>query len=292
MEKVEAVVIGAGVIGLAVARSLAVSLGKEVMIVERSHTFGTETSSRNSEVVHGGLYYPTNSLKATTCVPGRQLLYEYCEQRHIECDKIGKLVVATDPSQLPTLKALLEQGRRNGYPTLSLLTPETVQTMEPNLTTTCGALWSPETGLVDSHTFMLHLLGDAQERGAVAVYKTAVSDIVPRNNRIDLRVTEETTTATTTADSWWLSCQTLVNCAGLGAADLAAHCHSPQNTTTTTSTTTTDWTPPKHYFAKGTPQTNNEQGQGSLGICISLSLLQCVANTFLGMSMRVYPQLS
>ena len=251
MEKVEVVVIGAGVIGLAVARSLSLNLGKEVLVVERSRTFGNETSSRNSEVIHGGLYYSTDSLKARTCVKGRQLLYEYCRERNIYCNAIGKLVIATEPDQLPKLQTLLEQSHRNGYKSIRLVSPEDVKVLEPNIRTEGGgALWSPATGIVDSHNFMLHLLGDAQEHGTCFAFQAEVEDAQLNkddNNTMKLLV-----------QGMWLSCQFVINCAGLWASDLATKFHNrhrqqqqPCCSSGSTTATSVSWLPPKQYFAKG-----------------------------------------
>ncbi|KAL7563211.1 hypothetical protein ACA910_014485 [Epithemia clementina (nom. ined.)] len=240
MEKIEVGVIGAGVIGLAVARSLAVGLGKEVLVLERAKTFGTETSSRNSEVVHGGLYYPTGTLKAKTCVEGRQLLYNYCRERNIFCEKLGKLVVATESEQMPKLRKLLQQSHRNGYESIRMISVEDVKVMEPCIRAGGGgALWSPETGIVDSHNLMLHLLGDAQDQGTLVAFNTEVEDArvvggggQSNGNTIQLL-----------AGGIWLSCQYVINCAGLWASHVAEKFHPPSSSS--------PWTPPTQYFAKG-----------------------------------------
>ena len=161
-------VIGGGVIGLAIARALA-KHGKEVLILEKASTIGSETSSRNSEVIHAGIYYPQDSLKARFCVSGRLSLYDYIQSRHIQHKKCGKLIVATQPSQLSNeLPALYDKARQNGVDDLKLISKEDVKVMEPNVE--ChGALWSPSTGVVDSHTFMYLLLGEAEEHHAQIV---------------------------------------------------------------------------------------------------------------------------
>lgn len=262
MEKVEVAVIGAGVVGLAVARTLALSLGKEVLLLERSKTFGTETSSRNSEVIHGGLYYPTGTIKAKTCVEGRQRLYQYCRERNIFCHNIGKLVVATEAEQMPKLRALLEQSRRNGYDTIRMLSPEDVNVLEPSVHVTRGraggggdggALWSPETGIVDSHNFMLHLLGDAQDHGALVAFHTEV-----KNARVD----NDSKTIQLLADGVWLTCQVVINCAGLWASCLAARFHDSLSSS---------WCPPKQYFAKGVCRKRNASVFTS--VCIPIQVI-------------------
>ncbi|CAB9499404.1 L-2-hydroxyglutarate dehydrogenase, mitochondrial [Seminavis robusta] len=164
--QVEAAVIGAGVIGLAIARSLAMA-GKEVIILDRAGTIGSETSSRNSEVIHAGLYYPQASLKARFCVEGKLALYEYCQSRSIPYQKCGKLIVATQKEQLETkILDLQQKAVQNGVlDTRILTTKEDVQVLEPNIQAV-GALWSPSTGVINSHSFMLSLLADAEDHGA------------------------------------------------------------------------------------------------------------------------------
>ncbi len=164
MESIAAVVIGAGVVGLACARTLA-RRGIETVILERNLAFGSETSARNSEVIHAGLYYPTGSLKARLCVAGRQQLYAYCGTHAIGHRRCGKLVVATSAGQEGRLAALQAQGEANGVDDLQLLSAAEARALEPQLACT-AALLSPSTGIVDSHTLMLALLGDAERDGA------------------------------------------------------------------------------------------------------------------------------
>ncbi|MCM8596956.1 NAD(P)/FAD-dependent oxidoreductase [Accumulibacter sp.] len=165
MEKVGAAVIGAGVVGLACARALA-QRGIETLIVERRNSFGSETSSRNSEVIHAGIHYPEGSLKAQLCVAGRHALDDYCARHVVGYRRCGKLIVATARSQHARLEALLAQGRANGVEDLRLLDAEQARRLEPELCCT-AALLSPSTGIVDSHGLMLSLLGDAQSAGAL-----------------------------------------------------------------------------------------------------------------------------
>jgi L-2-hydroxyglutarate oxidase LhgO len=164
MEHIEAVVIGAGVVGLACARALA-RRGVETVILEQHDAFGTETSARNSEVIHAGLYYASGSQKAKLCVTGRDALYEFCASHHVAHQRCGKLVVATDAAQLPKLNALHRQGLANGVNDLRLIDAAEAKAMEPNLSC-LAALHSPSTGIVDSHGLMLALLGEAESRGA------------------------------------------------------------------------------------------------------------------------------
>lgn len=172
-ERVECAVIGAGVIGLAVARRLA-RAGIEVVILERAEAIGTETSSRNSEIVHAGIYYPKDSLKALTCVAGKRALYDYCAARGIEHRRCGKIIVATDDSQVGELAAIEARAAANGVGDLSWLTPSEVAGMEPAVHCV-AALHSPSTGIVDSHALMLSFQGEAEERGAMIAYHAPVA---------------------------------------------------------------------------------------------------------------------
>lgn len=165
-------VIGAGVIGLAVARRLA-RAGRDVVIVDAGPTIGSETSSRNSEVIHAGIYYPPGSLKAALCVSGRQALYRYCTARGVPHKRCGKLLVAVDPSQQPALDALAAKALANGVDDLQILSQAAALSLEPNLRCT-AALLSPSTGIVDGHQLMLSYLGDAENAGAVLALRTPV----------------------------------------------------------------------------------------------------------------------
>ena len=155
MSDVDAVVVGAGVIGLALARALAES-GRSVVVVEAADAIGTEMSSRNSEVIHAGLYYPAGSLKARLCVEGNRRLYAFCAERHIPHRRCGKLVVACDETEVARIEALAAKGGANGVDGLALLTAAEARALEPRLACV-GALLSPSTGIVDSHALMLAL---------------------------------------------------------------------------------------------------------------------------------------
>jgi L-2-hydroxyglutarate oxidase LhgO len=165
MDKVDVLVVGAGVVGLAAARALALQ-GLEVLIVEAAGAIGTGVSSRNSEVIHAGLYYPPGSLKARRCVEGRERLYAYCAERGVAHRRCGKLVVATQPDELHKLDALLERAPRCGVHDLQRLSAAEAMALEPALQC-AGAVLSPSTGIVDSHALMLALLGDAEHAGAL-----------------------------------------------------------------------------------------------------------------------------
>jgi L-2-hydroxyglutarate oxidase LhgO len=210
METVDAVVVGAGVVGLAVARALALA-GREVLVLEAEESFGTQTSSRNSEVIHAGIYYPEGSLKARLCVAGKDLLYRYCAERGVAHRRIGKILVACDASELPVLATYARKAAANGV-VLEPLDAAAVARMEPAVRAVAG-LWSESTGIVDSHGLMLALLGDAQAAGATLVTHTPVSHGQAVDGGIVLH--------TGGSDPMALRCSLLVNSAGLGAQRLA-----------------------------------------------------------------------
>jgi L-2-hydroxyglutarate oxidase LhgO len=211
MERVDCVVIGAGVIGLAVARELAAS-GREVLVLEAAGMIGTETSSRNSEVIHAGIYYPTGSLKARTCVAGKQRLYAYCAARGIAHARCGKLIVATSAAQKSTLEGIRAKAAANGVDDLAWLEPDAVAALEPEVFCT-AALLSPSTGIIDSHGLMLALQGDAEDRGALLVFHAPVERgrITPEG--IELEVGG--------AEPMALAARSVINSAGLHAPSLA-----------------------------------------------------------------------
>jgi len=167
---IDCVVLGAGVVGLAVARELALA-GREVLVAEAGPAIGTGISARNSEVIHAGIYYPPGSLKAHLCVQGRRMLYDYCAARGVGHKRLGKLVVASSPRQTPALAALARQARANGVDDLCALSAREALALEPALRCS-AALLSPSTGIVDSHALMLALQGDAQALGAQYVFNT------------------------------------------------------------------------------------------------------------------------
>ena len=210
-ETVDCVVIGAGVVGLAVARALALA-GREVIVIEAAEGIGTGTSSRNSEVIHAGIYYPKGSLMAETCVAGRRLLYAYCAEHgvpHINC---GKLIVATDQAESARLTEIKGRAEANGVEGMRLLSAAEAMAMEPNLQCT-AALLSPTTGIVDSHSYMLALQGDAEAHGAMLAFHSPVERGRVTDDGIEIEVGG--------AEPMNLRCRLVVNSAGLYAPSLA-----------------------------------------------------------------------
>jgi L-2-hydroxyglutarate oxidase LhgO len=186
MERVEAVVVGAGVIGLAVARRLALG-GVETIVLEKEGAIGTETSSRNSEVIHAGIYYPKGSLKARCCIAGKWWLYRYCAAKGVPHRRCGKLIVATNPEQNATLDEIKANAEALGMPDLERWPAERAMALEPELFCT-GALWSPTTGIVDSHALMLAYRGDAEEHGAMIAFHAPLERARVREDGIELEV--------------------------------------------------------------------------------------------------------
>lgn len=228
MDQVQCVVIGAGVVGLAVARALALS-GREVLVLEAAAAIGTGTSSRNSEVIHAGIYYATGSLKASLCVSGKALLYDYCVKRGIGHRRCGKLIVATAKDQLPRLQDIVDKARANGVNDLVVLTRSQAQAMEPELTCE-AAIYSPGTGILDSHALMLALQGDIENAAGMVVLNSRVSHAELGPSAIDL----------VSVDGTRLRAKTVINAAGLRAPELARNFKGldPRHV-------------PRAYFAKG-----------------------------------------
>ncbi len=198
-------------IGLAVARALALK-GHEVLVLEAEESFGTQTSSRNSEVIHAGIYYPTDSLKARTCTQGKKQLYEYCRQRGVNYQKTGKLIVATNEEQLDSLRTYQAQGRINGVDDLEVLSQQELQRLEPDVRGV-AALWSPSTGIVDSHGLMLSLLADVENDSGSLVLRSPVLGFKPVAGGFEIEVG---------GTSMKLRARCLINSAGHGAPGLAS----------------------------------------------------------------------
>lgn len=212
MDKIEVVIIGAGVVGLAIASELS-SRGKDVMLIERHKSFGCETSSRNSEVIHGGMYYPTGSLKADLCVEGRRLLYEICEAHSLSCRKLGKLICAVCPEEQAELERIYELGKKNGVENLSFLSAGQVRAMEPDVRAV-SALFSPETGIIDSHKLMDFYLEMAKKGGALCLFGASVRAVekiaAGYRVQVDCAGSREN-----------IECDMLVNSAGLDSDTIA-----------------------------------------------------------------------
>ena len=212
MEKVDCVVVGAGVIGLAVARALALA-GREVIVLEARDCTGSEMSSRNSEVIHAGIYYPTGSLKARFCIQGRRQLYHYCDEHRVAYKRCGKFIIATSEQQQPQLQTILENARANGVDDLVAIDKTEIQRKEPQVQC-ISALWSPSTGIIDSHSYMLALQGDLEDAGGIIVFNTMVTGGTIANGSLQLTVLSD-------GNSLRMAANTIVNCAGLGGDKLA-----------------------------------------------------------------------
>lgn len=216
MEKLDCVVVGAGALGLAVAREFSLR-GREVLVLEAAAGIGTGTSSRNSEVIHAGIYYPPGSLKASSCVAGKNALYEFCSQAGIAHRRLGKLIVAADADELSVLDDYLRRAKRNGVNDLERLTPAEAAALEPNLRCV-GAIHSPSTGIIDSHEYMLALQGELTANGGTTLFNAEVVGGEARQGRLAVK---------TGAEEQAVLCRTLVNCAGLQAQGLCARLGLP-----------------------------------------------------------------
>src|SRR4051794_22211996 len=211
MDEVDCVIIGAGVVGLAVARRLA-RAGREVIILEAAEGIGTVTSSRNSEVIHAGIYYRAGSLMAQMCVSGKQALYRYCRDHGIPHRNCGKLIVATTLSETEKLQSIRTHAEANGVLDMQLLSGEAARALEPALNCD-AALLSPSTGIIDSHAYMLALRGDAEAAGAACAFHTPLLRARARSGRIELDAGGDAPAS--------LECRLLVNAAGLDATAVA-----------------------------------------------------------------------
>jgi len=208
---VETVVVGAGVIGLGIASALAAA-GQDVLILEQKHLFGSETSARHSEVIHAGIYYPKNSLKARLCTQGKALLYQYCVEHDIAHKRIEKIIVATTAAQAAELDSIKKRAQANGVTDLRLLTRSEISQLEPQISAHAGLL-SPSTGIIDSHAFMLSLLGKAESDGAMLAYHSIVEQITPDDNGFTIVVGGE--------QNMKIKCLRVINAAGHGACAIA-----------------------------------------------------------------------
>lgn len=234
MEQVDCVVVGAGVVGLAVAREMALQ-GRETILLEREDSFGTISSARNSEVIHAGIYYPKDSLKAKLCVEGNRLLYEYCRSHQVSTRPCGKLIVATDTSQLDALQAILYKAQNNQVPDIKMISGAQAIAMEPQLKCE-AALLSSSTGVIDSHGFMLSLLGGFEDAGGMVAYQSPFLKAKPIGSHAEGGF--ELTIGG--ADGMTIQTKLLINCAGLSAPALAQKIEGLSKDQI-----------PKAYFAKG-----------------------------------------
>jgi L-2-hydroxyglutarate oxidase LhgO len=233
MEQVDCVVIGAGVVGLAVAREMALQ-GRETILLEREGSFGTISSARNSEVIHAGIYYPKDSLKAKLCVEGNRLLYEYCRTHQVGTQAYGKLIVA-DETQINDLQAIFYKAQNNGVPEIKMISGEEAKQLEPKLKCS-AAILSASTGIVDSHGFMLSLLGGFEDAGGMIAYHSPLISAKPigpgAEGGFELDIGGP--------DGMKLQTKLLINCAGMSAPAIAQKIEGLEKNQI-----------PKAYFAKG-----------------------------------------
>ncbi len=212
MENIDVIVIGAGVVGLAIAARLSKHY-TNVLVVDKNNSFGEETSSRNSEVIHGGIYYPENSLKARLCVAGKNKLYQYCQERHIPVNRLGKLIVAHGTDEEAFLEKTVIMAERNGVKDLSWLSQSQIYNASPDICAT-SALLSPSTGIIDVHNYMQSLLAEIEQQGGLFVARTAMLHAEPTAE--GFKVTLESQ-----GDISHIGCRYLINSAGLHSTKVA-----------------------------------------------------------------------
>ena len=233
MDSVECIIAGGGAIGLAIARSLTLR-GQEVLVIERNDDFGLETSGRNSEVIHAGLYYPQGSLKARFCREGREMLADYLRSNALPHRICGKLIVASSTEQQEMLAGIEAKACGNGVTSLERLDRDRIHELEPELTCE-GGLFSPNTGIFDSRAYMRALLADIEARGGSIVHRTTVLSV---RSEHDGFVVE---TSDADGERYTLGCATFINAAGLWASELSSRIEVP-----------TSWQAPRTGYARGT----------------------------------------
>lgn len=211
LDSFQITVIGAGVIGLAVAEELSTSF-RDVLVVEKNTAFGQETSSRNSEVIHAGIHYPAGFLKSILCIEGNRLLYDICDQRNIPHKRLGKLIVASDAEECHDLEIIKEQAKEKGVTDLVLLGKGQIRSLEPEVKA-LAALFSPSTGIIDTHSFMRSLCLNAETRGAVIAFRSCVTAIHRDDYGYDVEIN---------GGDYRFMTKVLVNCAGLQSDRIAA----------------------------------------------------------------------
>ncbi|MBU3631665.1 NAD(P)/FAD-dependent oxidoreductase [Polynucleobacter sp. AP-Melu-500A-A1] len=234
MEQLDCVVIGAGVVGLAVAREMALQ-GRETILLERESAFGTISSARNSEVIHAGIYYPKDSLKAILCVQGNRLLYDYCRSHQVATQPYGKLIVASDDTQLNDLQAILYKAQNNHVPDIKMISGDEAKALEPQLHCS-AAILSSSTGIVDSHGYMLSLLGGFEDAGGMLAYQSPLISARPVGSNAEQGFILEIGGA----DGMQIQTRLLINCAGMSAPAIAKKIEGLSSEQI-----------PKAYFAKG-----------------------------------------
>jgi len=234
MEQVDCVVVGAGVVGLAVAREMALQ-GRETILLERESAFGTISSARNSEVIHAGIYYPKDSLKAKLCVEGNRLLYEYCRSHQVATQPYGKLIVASDETQIDELQAILYKAQNNGVPEIKMISGDEAKALESNLRCV-AAILSSTTGIVDSHGYMLSLLGGFEDAGGMVAYQSPLISAKPIGDNAKGGYQLEIGGT----DGMQIQTKLLINCAGMSAPAIAQKIEGLKKDQI-----------PKAYFAKG-----------------------------------------
>src|ERR1043166_5707449 len=207
----QTLVIGAGVVGLAVARQATLA-GHDVIVAEATSGIGNGVSSRNSEVIHGGMYYPTGSLRAKHCTRGRRMLYEFCASRGVAHRKSGKLIVAPHDAEASKIASIQKQGEINGVEGLELIGGNAARDLEPALTC-IAAVYSPETGIIDSHGFMLALEGELEDRGGMVAFETKIERLVPAAHGWTVHFSGK--------EAGTLDVDAVANSAGLGAEGAA-----------------------------------------------------------------------
>lgn len=234
-EKLDCVVVGAGVVGLAVARSLALA-GRDTIVLEAESQVGMHSSSRNSEVIHAGVYYREDSLKARLCVRGREMLYRFCETHHVAHKQTGKLIVAAGREDIEALHAIEQQARRNGVHDLRFLDAAEVSEFEPKIRSR-GALLSPSTGIVDTHELMNALQGETEAQGGTVLLDSRVTDLRLENGGLSF-----------TCGGERFCCETLVNSAGLWAHELVSGINRALGRAPTDQRAPTSYLAKGHYF--------------------------------------------
>lgn len=236
-ERLDVIVIGAGLVGLAIARTFSIA-GRDVVVIDRNTHIASETSARNSEVIHAGLYYPPGSLKARTCVDGRRLLYRYCADRNVTVEQCGKIIVATTTAEVPALKTLMARAKANGVDDLVYLSEQEALAKEPNIACV-AAFFSPSSGVINSHGFARALETDLQRSGATIVLHTTAISLKEDGDAMSLATRDPS------GQDYAIRARTVINAAGHGAHHLSATLFKDRLKVHTT------YRPPKPFFAKG-----------------------------------------